>query len=444
MTTDEPGPAAGAETAPPVTPASFREIFGWCMFDFANSSYTTLMLTFSFPIYFREVVVAAAGMEGMKDSLWGLSVSISQAIVLFTAPVVGAIADYSGAKKRFLGFTYAGCIAGTAALAALSPANLIPCMAAFVFATVCFSSGENIVAAFLPEIASPEKMGRISGLGWALGYLGGLGSLFACMPFLLPGIDAEHAGGVRLSFVAVALFFLLGGLPTFLFLRERAVPRPLPPGRGYVGVGISRTLETLARVRRYRQLFRFLGVFLLYTCGINIVVVFANVFAKEAMGMSMKELLIFFCILQLSASIGAFAFGMLQDRLGAKVAIQLSLVLWIAACLGAYWTTSLGLFYVVGNLAGMAMGAAQSGGRALVGTFSPVSRSGEFFGFWGLSWKLSGVIGPLVFGLTSDALGMRPAILVTTGFFVLGLIAMSFIDEEEGRRAATVQQPGAS
>ena len=442
MAIDEPSVARKAESAAPVSPASFREILGWCMFDFANSSYTTLILTFSFPIYFTDVVVAAAGMEGMKDSLWGMSVSLSQAIVLLTAPVVGAIADYSGAKKKFLAFTYIGCIAGTACLAALSPQNLIPCLAAFVFATVCFSSGENIVAAFLPEIAPPGKMGRISGLGWALGYLGGLGSLFACMPFLLDGIDAAHADQVRLSFVAVALFFLLGGLPTFLFLRERALPRPLPPGKGYVAVGISRTLETLSRVRRYRQLFRFLGVFLLYTCGINIVVVFATRFAKEAMGMTTGQLLIFFCILQLSASLGAFAFGVLQDRLGSKLAIQLSLVLWIGACLGAYWTTSLTVFYAVGNIAGMAMGAAQSGGRALVGTFSPVSRSGEFFGFWGLSWKLSGVIGPLVFGLASDALGMRPAILITTAFFVLGLIAMSFIDEEQGRRAAAAPADG--
>ena len=436
MAIDDPSVARETEPAAPPPPASTREILGWCMFDFANSSYTTLMLTFSFPIYFTKVVAAAAGMEGMKDTLWGLSVSLSQAVVLLTAPVVGAIADYSGAKKRFLAFTYMGCIAGTAFLATLSPQSLIPCMAAFVFATVCFSSGENIVAAFLPEIAPPDKMGRISGLGWALGYLGGLGSLFACMPFLRHGIDAEHANQVRISFLAVALFFLLGGLPTFLFLRERALPRPLPPGQGYVRVGIARTLETLSRVRRYRQLFRFLGVFLLYTCGINIVVVFATRFAEEVMGMSMGQLLLFFCILQLSASLGALAFGFLQDRIGSKLAIQLSLVLWIAACLGAYWTTSMGLFYVVGNLAGMAMGAAQSGGRALVGTFSPVSRSGEFFGFWGLSWKLSGVIGPLVFGLASDALGMRPAILITTGFFVLGLVAMSFIDEEEGRRAA--------
>jgi UMF1 family MFS transporter len=417
-------------------PATRREILSWCFFDFANSSYTTMIITFSFALYFVETVVPGAGKSQETGKLlWGIGAAISQWIVVLSAPLVGALADFSGAKKRFLLLSYLGCVLGTGLLALVGPGDVALGMVLFIASCVCYSAGENLIAAFLPEIAPPERMGRISGAGWALGYIGGLASLAVCFPFLRAGVGPEQASSVQASFLVVAAFFLLGGLPTFLFLRERAVPQPLPPGRTYFGIGLQRVLETLRRVRRYRQLFRFLCVFLVYASGINVVVAFATIFAKQEMGMGMTELLVFFLVLQISASVGALAFGVLQDRLSSRTAVILSLVLWLAVCLGAYWTRSTGVFYVIGNLAGLAMGASQSAARALVGTFSPVARSGEFFGFWGLFWKLAGG-GPLVFGAVQLWLGSRNAILVTAGFFVLGIVGMCFIDEAEGRRAA--------
>jgi UMF1 family MFS transporter len=430
-------PAADRAAQAPEGPASKLEVFGWCMFDFANSSYTTLILTVAFPVYFVSAVAGGAGFPEKQGNVFlGLSSGLAQGLVVLSAPVLGAIADFAGAKKRVLLITYLGCVAGTAALGLVGPGDLTLGILLFIVSSLFYSSGENVVAAFLPEIAPPEKLGRVSGLGWALGYMGGLGSLFACYPFLKDGVGPDNAPSVRLSFLVVALFFFLGGLPTFLFLRERAVSRPLPPGKGYIGIGFSRTLETLGRLRRYRQLFRFLAVFLVYSSGIAIAVLFSTVYGKQVLGMSMGDLTVLFIILQVSASAGALGFGLLQDRLSSKAAIQLSLILWLIACAGAYLAPSKGAFYVVGNVAGLAMGSSQSSARALVGTFSPAGRNGEFFGFWGLSWKLSAVIGPPVFGAAQHAFDMRIAILVTGLFFLAGMIGMLFVDEEEGKRAA--------
>ena len=407
------------------------------MFDFANSSYTTMIVTFAYSVYFVETVVTGGGYDpGTGDFLWGLSSGLSQGIVLVTAPVLGAIADFSGAKKRFLLFTYLGCVLATASLGLVGPGDVVLGVVLFVVSNVFYSSGENLIAAFLPEIASRKKMGRVSGLGWAVGYFGGLASLGVCFPLLEDGLGEENAASVRLSFVVVGAFFLLAGSPTFLFLCERRRPQALPAGKGYAALGFARVLETLRQVRQYRQLWRFFLVFLSYSGGIYVVIFFANIYATRELGMTVRELLWLFAILQLSGSVGAFVFGVFQDRLHSKFAIEVSLLLWLVVCIGAYMTESKLAFYVIANVAGLAMGAAQSAGRALVGLLSPVERSGEFFGFWGLFWKLSGLISLPLFGLASRALGPRTAILLTGVLFLLGIFGMLWIDEEEGRRAA--------
>ena len=402
------------------------------MFDFANSSYTTVIVSVAYSIYF---VKAVAGEEN-GAFLWGLGNFVSQGLVLLSAPVVGAIADFSGSKKRLLLLSYLGCVLGTALLGWVGPGDVALGLTLFVVSNVFYSTGENVVAAFLPEIAPKESLGRVSGFGWALGYIGGLGCLVACKPFFAGGFGPENASDLQSSFLVVAGFFLVSGLPTFLLLKERGTATPLPAGDNYAGVGFRRVGETLRDVRRYRQLFRFLIVFLLYNCGVLIVVTFAGIYAEREIGMAPNELVVFFIVVQLSASAGAFACGFLQDAIGSKPTIALTLLIWIGVCLAAYATSSVRAFYVVGNLAGLAMGSSMSAGRALVGHLSPVSRSGEFFGFWGLAWKLSAALGPLVFGVMERLSGYREAILMTICFFVAGLVGLFWVDEDEGRQAA--------
>ncbi|MBI3098893.1 MAG: MFS transporter, partial [Planctomycetes bacterium] len=398
-----PAPPAEAASVPPAAapppalpappfPAPRWEIFSWCMFDFANSSFTTVIVTVVFSVYFADVVCAG---RTDADFLWGLANALSQGVVLLTAPIVGAIADYSGAKKRFLTVSWLSCCVFTACLWFAEPGAVLLAMGFFILANIAYSAGENLTASFLPELARPEDMGKVSGYGWAWGYMGGLLSLALCIPLIRHGIDIGHSDDVRLTCLVISLFFFLAALPTIFGLRERKAPQPLPSGRGYVATGFSEVGRTLRGIRHHPELAKFLGVFLTYNCGIAIVVYFASIFAKSEIGLTPIEQILFFALLQITSAVGAFVFGFLQDRMGARTTIVVTLLLWIAVVSGCAVIPagSKNLFYLLGNAAGLAIGASQSAARALVGVFSPPSRSAEYFGFWGLFWKLSSAIG---------------------------------------------------
>jgi MFS transporter, UMF1 family len=420
-------------------PATRREIFAWAMFDFANSGYTTVVLTAIFNAYFVGVVAAGAG-NGGATLLWTLAMTVTNIIVLASAPVLGAVADFGAHKKRFLFFTTVGCVTFTALLANVGPGDVAAAMVLVVLASVMFASGENFIAAFLPEIAAPQDMGRISGYGWSLGYVGGLLVLGICLVVIN---QAQARGAGAAEYVPVAMWvtaaaFGLASLPTFLWLRERAVAQPLPPGRGYIAIGFARVRETFSHARHYRDLFRFLMALAVYYCGIHTVIVLAAVYAQEAMGFGMQENIVLILVVNVTAATGALGFGLIQDRFGSLRTLTATLMLWIAALAGAYLVQERTGFWVVANLVGLALGSSQSAGRALVGQFSPPERSAEFFGLWGLAGKLAAAVGPLVYGLVTYATqGNHRLALLTTGiFFVVGLLLVFTVNESRGRLAA--------
>jgi UMF1 family MFS transporter len=312
----------------------------------------------------------------------------------------------------------------------------------FIIANYAYSNGENFIASFLPEIARPEDMGKISGFGWALGYVGGLVSLLLCYPFIQGGFTLANDQNVRTTCLLTAGFFLLAGIPTFLWVKERKQSqRSVVSGQwsviSYLSIGFQRIYDTFRHVRLFRELFKFLIIFGIYNCGVTTVVYFASIYAEKVIHLNPVELIVFFSITQVSASLGAFLFGLLQDRIGAKKTIYFTLSLWLGVIVGAYLSTGKTTFYVVGNLAGMGLGSSQSAARALVGLFSPPAKSAEFFGFWGLFWKLSTAVGPLVYGSISSLTGSaRMAILATGAFFVLGLAGLPFVNEQRGIQAA--------
>jgi MFS transporter, UMF1 family len=402
------------------------------MFDFANSSYTTIIVTVAFGVFYTKLVAP----PGRGELLWGLGLFLGNLIVLLLSPVVGAVADDSGRKKLFLFGTYAMCVAGTALLWFVVPGRWGLGLALLVLSFVGFSFGENLCAAFLPEISTPEDMGRVSGFGWGLGYFGGLGSLLLVKPLLAGGFTPANLARLRLAWPATAAFFLVAALPTFLILRERA-----PRGRGraldYVKAGFRRLGETARSVRRFSELARFLGIFFVYSCGLTTVFAFSGIFAVQTMKFTSQELIVLFLALQVSAAAGAFLFGWIEDRLGAVATIRITLVLWILICLGAYLCRTKGEFWAVAVASGAAIGSLQSASRGLVGLFSPPEKSGEFFGFWGLAGKAAYMLGPFLFGTISSATGsQRTAMLSTAGFFLLGILGMAWVDEERGRAAA--------
>ncbi len=430
--------------SPTAPPASRRERMAWCLYDFANSGYTTVILTAIFNTYFVGVVAADLndGNAGSATLLWTVAMAIANGVVLLSSPVLGAIADYSAAKKRFLFFSTCGCVVFTALLALVGPGDVVLGVTLVILATVMFSAGENFIAAFLPELVPPEQMGKLSGLGWTVGYLGGLLALGLCYGYIVwaQGEGQRPSDYIPVTNLIIAAIFALAATPTFLWVRERAVANDRLTLRGYVGIGFKRLGETLHHARHYRDFLRFLGVLTVYNAGIYTVIVLAAVYAQEVMGFEANETLILILVVNITAAAGAFGFSLIQDRIGSKNAVAISLLIWVLAIAVAYGAETQTPFWIAANLIGVAMGASQSAGRALVGQFSPPSRSGEFFGLWGLAIKLAAIIGPLTYGATNYLFegDHRTAILSTLGFFVAGLVLLLSVNEGRGRAASRV------
>jgi MFS transporter, UMF1 family len=432
----------------PTTPATRREIFAWAMYDFANSGYTTLVLTAIFNAYFVGVVIERdADSNGTAALLWTAATGIANLLVLVSAPVIGAIADHGARKKQFLLITTAGCTLFTALLATVGPGQVGLGMVLLVISAVLFHTGEDLIAAFLPEIASERDMGRISGYGWSLGYLGGMLALGVCLAYIaLAEVRGESAADyVPATMLITAAIYALASVPTFLWLRERALPQPLRSVREALTVAVARLGETLHNAHRYRDLFRFLMSLAVYHCGIYTVIVLAAIYAQDVMGFSGRDTVVLILVVNATAALGAFGFGLLQDRFGSVPTLAVTLLLWIAALTLAYGAHSSAVFWVVANVIGVALGSSQSAGRALIGLLSPPGRSAEFFGLWGLVGKLAAVVGPLSYGsITYFSRGNeRLALLCTTLYFIVGLLLLLTVDEKRGRCAASRYRAGA-
>ncbi|MEX6502948.1 MFS transporter [Pseudomonas zhanjiangensis] len=412
-----------------------REAWAWAMYDFANSGYTTVVITAVFNAYFVAVVAGGADWGTLA---WTSTLAISYALVILSAPLLGAYADAHACKKRLLLLSTLGCVAGTAGLALAGPGALGIAMLFVVLSNFCFGSGENLIAAFLPEIAREGAIGRVSGWGWSLGYLGGLLSLGASLAYVG---WAQARGDTAAQFVPVCMLltaglFAVASLPTFLLLRERSQPQA-PSGAG-ARVAFARFARTLGEAGRYRDLLRFLACTLCYQAGIAAVVTLAAIYADQAMGFSTQDTLLLILLVNLTAALGALAFGYVQDRLGHLATLRLTLCGWLLMVALAWAAEGPPLFWLAANVAGLCMGASQSAGRAIVGLLAPPTRLAEFFGLWGQAVKLSSILGPMTYGLTSwlSAGDHRLAILLTGSYFVLGLLILAGVDLERGRRAA--------
>ena len=375
--------------APGVRP---REIWAWAFYDFANSGYTTVVITAVFAAYFVSEV---AGRAPWATFAWTSALAVSSALIMLTAPLVGAYADAHAAKKRLLFITTVGCAVFTAGLAFVGSGDFVLGVTLIILSNYFFGSGENLIAAFLPEIAAAEGMGRISGWGWSLGYFGGLVSLGASLAYVT---YAQAQGAAATDFVPVTMLitagiFALASLPTFLLLRERA--QPVAGASDVLRSAFGRVGDTLRHARRHADLWRFLLCLVFYQAGIQTVVALAAVYAQEVMGFTTRDTLVLILLVNITAAVGAFAFGHIQDRLGHVTTLVLTLIGWLIAVVLAWLAEDVVLFWIVANIVGLCLGASQSAGRALVGYLSPPGRTAEFFGLWGLAVKLSAILASL-------------------------------------------------
>ncbi|MCC5904953.1 MAG: MFS transporter [Balneolaceae bacterium] len=428
-----------------------KEIFGWAMFDFANQAYTLLIITVIFPVLFTTVIVGDSEQDyRLGNLLWSVALASSYFLVVLSGPVFGAIMDYSALKKRFLFFSYLLTIISTTLLYFVEPGLVVLGVILIIISNFAYAIGENFIASFLPSLGPPKDLGKISGFGWALGYVGGLFSAGFVILYL-GDPTLENFDRIRWVGPYAALFFMLAAIPTFIWLTEPGARKELPEGETFFSMGFKRLGETLKMVGSFKDLMVFLISVFFAMAGIYIVIAFAFIYGDQVVGWDEGVRVLMFVIVQITAAVGAFSFGIIQDRIGAKVTYNITLVLWFVGVLGIWAVTDITdwlnmtfsadfeaqyVFLVIGVIAGLSLGSSQSASRALVGIFTPEQKSAEFFGFWGLSNKVAGVFGIIGLGLLQAEFGLHQSVLFCAALFLIAIFVCLFVNEKRGEKAA--------
>lgn len=393
-------------------------IFIWTLFDFANTSYSITIVTFLYAVYFKKVV---ANNEPAGDLYWSIATSSAMIVTAVLSPILGAISDHSAGKKRFLLFFTLICVVFTAALFGVEQGDIFLGILFFVLANIGFEAGLVFYDSFLPEITTPKNYGRVSGYGFAMGYVGSLTTLIILFPFIEKNL-------IRESFLISAMFFAIFATPLFIFLQDNR--RPMLKPQSYIKTGWNRVSYTISHLKNYKNLSRFLLAYFFYIEGVNTIIFFAGNYASTTLKFTELELIAFFATVQTTAIIGSVLLGIVADSLGQKKTIYISLYVWLVTIALALFTETKEGFYVVGLLAGTAMGASQSTSRSLMSKLTPVDKRTEFFGFYSLFGKSSAIIGPLVFGIISVIThNQKLSILSVGAFFIIGMYLLKDVKD---------------
>jgi len=436
----QPPPLPSGEAAG----ASRLEVLAWCLYDFANSAFTTLVVTFVYSTYF---IKSTPGGEVRGTHLWSLAVSGSAVAIAILSPLLGAVSDASGRRRPLLAALTLACVGGTVALTFCEPDRWLVALLIFAVANVAYEIAEALYNAYLPEIATPATIGRISGYGWGLGYVGGLFALVAAFTMtglpdgeggwtLRPWLATEAGWNIRATNLLVAGWYLAFALPLLLLV---AVPQRgggtslRAAARG----SFAQIATSFREVRRFRQAARLLVARLIYNDGLVTVFAFGGIYAAGTFGMSFGEVVLLGIGLNVAAGLGALCFGHLDDRLGGKTTILVTLVVLIAASILGAVAPSRQVFWVAALGIGLMVGPNQAASRSLLGRFAPAGRQGEFFGFFAFSGKATSFMGPLLLGQVTvwtgnQRWGMASVVL----FFLVGMMLLLAIDERAGIAAA--------
>ena len=434
-----------------------KEIFGWCMFDFANSAYTTVIITVVFSPIFTTLIVPVSDDPGnpyaLGNTLWALSLAISYVFCMFLGLFLGNMMDMFESKKKFLFFTYAFCIIFTAGLWFVSSPELY--LVAFffiIFSNLAFSLSENFISSFLPFLGPSKALGKISGYAWAIGYFGGLLSVILVKE-LVGDTKPENFESLRMVGPITALFFMLAGIPTFLFVKEPKLNiSKTNQKKSHIKHAFKELVNTFKSLKEYKDLSIFLVALFFSLASLYIVISFTFIFGKQVVKITDAQEVILFVLTQISAAAGSLIFGLLQSKFSALKSFMGTIMLWIVAILLVFFyaeitnvinsmfninITPQTTFLYFAVIAGSGLGAVQSSSRTIIGMFSPNSKSGEFFGLWGLSGKTAAAVGLFAIAWLSNLFGLKNSFLIMVVFFILSLVLTFFVNEKRGIELAS-------
>ena len=391
-----------------------KQIISWCLFDFANSSYSAVIAAVIFQVYYINVIVG--NNEGRGDLWWGRAISLSMLLVSLTSPFLGGIADYAGRRKLLLAIYTSACVLAVVGFGSLSPGAAVLGFLLIALANIGMEGGLVFYNSFLPQIAQKEFQGRVSGWGFSVGYAGSIISLLIALPL-------AKAGHFDLIWLMVAAFFAIFSLPAFLFLPPDAPVHISPLHAGIKG--FQSALTTLKEIFARKEARKFLLSYLIYEDGVNTVIVFSSSLAATTFGFNQGELIGLYLVVQVTALAGALILSGPTDTWGPKKVVILSLLLWVIVAVTAFFVQTKTQFWIVACTAGLGLGSVQAGTRAFFTQFVPPGREAEYFGAYSLVGKSSAVLGPLVFGMVSSSFNsQRPAILSIAAFFIIGLLLL--------------------
>lgn len=395
------------------------KIFVWSLFDFGNSSYAVIIVAFVFAVYFKHVIAAG---DPAGDLYWSAGINISMLIASVLNPVCGAIADHSSNKKKFLLFFTILCVVPTSLMYFMGPGNVLPALVLFIVSNIGFQTGLTFYDAFIPEITDEHNYNKVSGIGYAVGYVGSLISVALVFPL---------KDNPNLLFLVSAAFFLLFSMPLFLFLKEKKIIRE-KLSTGYVRYGFGKVITTIKNINQFRNLKNFLLSYFLYIDAVNTIIFFAGIYASTTLNFETAELAVFFLIVQFTAMAGSLLFGYLGNKIGILKSIYINLIIWTLITLAVFFTNDKMSFYIIGGFAGTFLGSSQSLSRTLMTMLTPLEFKTEFFGFYGLFEKTSTILGPLTFGLVSWISGSQKLAVLSVGvFFILGMLLLKKVKVKE-------------
>ncbi len=419
------------------SPYDRRAVAAWALFDFGNSAFSALVLTFIYSTYFTAAI---APNNIVGTILWSRGVAVSGVLVAILSPFLGALADRGALRKKILALMTFVAVVGSASLFFVLPGQVIQALSLFVIANLGIEIGMVFYNSFLPEIAPADRIGRISGFGWSLGYLGGLiAMMIALVGFVRPeepwfGFVRENGEHIRATNLLVAAWFGIFSLPLFIWVRERRVLAK-PRFSKLFKESLLQIGTTFREIRNYREIVRLLVARLFYNDAILTIFTFGGIYAKGTFGFSFDEIMVFGIVLNVAAGVGAFALGFLDDLLGGKRTIQVTNWAFVFASTLAVLAPDRTYFWIAGIIVGLFSGPNQAASRSLMGRFVPEEKESEFFGFFAFSGKATAFVGPLVLGVVTEAFdSQRAGISIVLVFFVVGIFLLNRVDEATGKR----------